>query len=309
VIGTLFSLYRRAPFWLRNAIGRSTWPLRLAMSPFSTIRIGGHSMRLDFMDNASFKYYSDRDRYEQAEINAFLGTVARNAGCVVIDVGANYGAFTLATAGALGRLGLVRKVIAIEPDPRAFAALCRSIALNGFERWIVPYRAIASDQPGEQTLFRNARSSADNRTHAVRTAPIPVRGTETVRAATIDELLEETDLSSAERFVVKMDIQGNECRALMGMERTLRSASGFVLFLEHFPFLIESAGVDLKNYLQFLASLGTDAIWEIEDERFARMSDFGAFEARTKELADMRARNLQGAGTNVVLVKGMSFIP
>jgi FkbM family methyltransferase len=266
-------------------------------------------MRLDFMDNASFKYFTDRDRYELEEITAFLGTIARNPGAVVLDVGANYGAFTLAAASALGRLELFERILAVEPDPRAFQALSRSIRLNDFGDWVVACRAIASDTSGQQTLFQNARSSADNRTHAVRTAPIRVRTVSTVRAATLDELLREHGLAAIGRYIAKMDIQGNEFRALKGMAKTLHDARGFVLFLEHFPYLIESAGVDLSEYLNFLRSLEVEAIWEIHNEGITALGDFDAFESRTRDLAQQSERHLQGAGTNMVFVKRMSFVP
>ena len=47
---------------------------------------------------------------------------------VVVDVGANWGYFTLMAAQLIGRTG---RVLAVEPDPRMFALLQRNLSLNG----------------------------------------------------------------------------------------------------------------------------------------------------------------------------------
>lgn len=67
------------------------------------------------------------------EILLLLDALAERAqglveGCVVADVGANFGCFTLAFARAVGPSGLV---LAFEPQRPIYHMLCGSIALNG----------------------------------------------------------------------------------------------------------------------------------------------------------------------------------
>ncbi len=266
-------------------------------------------MCLDFRDNASFKYFTDRDRYEHVEITAFLQAVARHPDSFVIDVGANYGAFSLTTAASLGRAGMVRRIVAVEPDGRAFAALERSVRLNGFEHWISPRRFIASDVDGEETLFENARSSADNRTHAVGAATIRVRRTTVVPAITLDRLLREEGVVAGDRLIVKLDIQGNEFRALRGMRTTLDAARGFLLFVEHFPYLVESAGLSIDGYYAFMRQLGLTDFWEVGDGSIRHLRSFDEWVDSAEQLRHARDPRLQGAGTNYILGRAMAFDP
>ena len=199
-----------------------TAPLRLALSPFSYIEMDGYRMELDFRDNASFKYWSDRRGYEAAVRNVFLSFLANNPGSVAIDLGANYGSYTLAAA-QLKTLGVIDKVIAIEPDARPFAAIKRSLEKNRWIGLVDLYRTIVSDREGSETLFLNSRSSADNRSHKVTSAPIRCSKTEEVPCTTIDHLLDASSTDLTSRFVIKMDIQGNEVRGAGWNEKGVKS--------------------------------------------------------------------------------------
>jgi FkbM family methyltransferase len=262
-------------------------------------------MVLDFMDNASFKYRADRERYEFCEITAFLASIIHNLGTYVIDIGASYGAYTLAAAH-LGRFNVCERIIAIEPDRRPYRALCRSIEENGFNDMVQLYQLIASDHEGRETLFVNARSSLSNRSHTVTTAPIRVREEYDVPCTTIDALLSSISVPLNSRFIVKMDIEGNEPRALRGMSRTLARAEGFIVFFEHCPYLIGSAGIDALEYERFLENLQVDMLFQIKDGiRFVPLEGYeGLFES-FRGLAAQVETKMDGAGGNYVLCKNM----
>jgi FkbM family methyltransferase len=308
MIKRLFKLYRKTPFWARDWVARSTWPLRLATRPFSTIRVGGYSMTLDFMDNASFKYFTDREGYEANEVDAFIRAIARNPGSYVIDVGANYGAYSLAVAAQLGRYGVFEKILAIEPDARAHSALTRSIAKNGFGGLIDLHRCIADDKMGEQTLYVNARSSADNRTHSVLSAPIRLREQYKMPSVTIDSLVRSLGYPMDSRFIIKMDIQGNEFRAFKGMKELLSRASGYLVFFEHCPFLIESAGLSLSEYHRFIEDLAPQGFVEIGPEGLIDLGSFEGFEASVDRLLRKKETLQQGAGENYIVYKNMNLL-
>jgi len=305
MINYLFSLYRRSPFWLRNIIASSTWPLKILMLPRRDIYIGGYYMVLDYRDNASFKYFVDRDKYELTEITAFLKAILYNKDAYVIDIGANYGAFCLAAA-SLGRLGLFRKIIAFEPDLRPHNALKKSISKNHFFD-IDLHNLIVSDSSTTEKIFINSRSSADNRTHRVTTAPIKVNNSYEVRSTTLDKFLLLAGIDSKSRFIIKMDIQGNEPRALRGMMSTLLSAEGFILFFEHCPYLIESAGIIEENYIDDLKFLNADFIYEVRSGSIVSLSSFSLLLTRFQELTSKVETKMQGSGSNFILVKNMSF--
>ncbi len=307
MISKLYSLYRASPFWLRTLIGNLTWPIRLVMLPFRTLRIGGYTMVLDFMDNASFKYYTDRERYEFCEITAFLGSIIHNPGTYVIDIGANYGAFTLATA-QLNRFNIFKKIIAIEPDRRAYQALCKSIEKNHFGNIVQLYQLIIGDYEGQETLFVNARSSADNRSHQVDTAPIRIREQYNVPCKTIDTLLSEISISLNSKFIIKMDIQGNEPRAFRGMSKTLASAEGFIILFEHCPYLIDSAGIDMTEFLSILKSFQIDMIFEVKSDNIVPLDGFEGLLKSFQDLTTQEETKLQGgACTSYILCKNMNL--
>ena len=274
------------------------------MLPFRTIRVDGYRMVLDFLDNASFKYYTDRERYEYSETTAFLSSIVHNPGSYVIDIGANYGAFTLAAA-QLGRLDVIRQILAFEPDRRPFRAMQKSIAVNGFGDLVRAYPMIVGDRDGQQSLFVNARSSADNRTHRVDTGSIRVRETRQVATTTIDSLLAREGIPLDSKFIIKMDIQGNEALAFRGMADVLSRAEGYLVFFEHCPYLIRSAGIDLGQYVDFLRSVPLDACFEVAAEGLVPLDGIaGLVESMHAVEGEVETR-MEGAGADYVLAKNM----
>ena len=307
IISTLFGLYRRAPFWARDLIGRSTWPLRIAMQPFRVIRVGGYWMALDFMDNASFKYYTDRERYESHEIEFLLRAAVRNPDSVMVDVGANFGAYALAAASCLGRLGVIRKILAIEPDARPAAALRRSVARNGLSAVVEVHQCLAGDVDGEETLFVNARSSADNRTHCVTSAPISVSVKRRIRSVTIDRLFTDQRIPKGSSVIFKLDVQGNEFRVFRGMAGTLSQADRFLVCFEHSPSLIRSAGLDVDEYHRYLSAIGADRFYELTDNGIVRLESFQDFLSSAEGLSAREDKRLQGAVSNFAFARGMTL--
>jgi FkbM family methyltransferase len=305
MIKYLFSLYRKSPFWLRNVIGYLTFPVKAVMFPFSSIYIGGYRMYLDYRDNASFKYFSDREKYELAEITAFLKAIIYNRETYVVDIGANYGAFSLAAAN-LCRFGLIKKVIAIEPDLRPYSALKKSLSKNCFYD-VDLYNLIIGDTSSAEKIFINARSSADNRTHNITTAPIRIQTFYEVNSVTLDQLLSQAGIEYESFFVIKMDIQGNEPRAIKGMKSTLSNAKGFILFFEHAPYLIESACIDDEEYINNLKSLEADYIYEICGGSIVHLPSFSDLSIKLRQLKLQTETRMQGSVSDFVLVKNMNF--
>jgi len=305
LISKLFGLYRKSPFWLRNIIAKLTWPIRLMMIPFRIIRIGGHSMVLDFTDNASFKYYTDRERYEYNEITLFLSCILHNPGAYVIDIGANYGAFTL-SAAHFGRFNFFKKIIAIEPDRRPYKALSKSIERNGFSNMVQLYQLIVGDREAKETLFVNARSSADNRSHELKTSPIRIRERYYVSCTTIDKLLTKISVPLNSKFIIKIDIQGNEPRAFKGMSETFAQAEGFIVFFEHCPYLIESAGMDIEDFFTFLKSLQVDMIFQVEGD-IVLLNGYEGLLKSFRELTKNKETRMEGSGSNYILCKNMDL--
>ena len=89
-------------------------------------------MVVNLSDNAAFKYLADKEQYERDLLDTVLRLMVANESTLFIDVGANYGPFSLAAAHSW-RGDTRRRVVAFEPDARPFAALMQSVRVNGFD--------------------------------------------------------------------------------------------------------------------------------------------------------------------------------
>jgi FkbM family methyltransferase len=135
------------------------------------------------------------------------------AGCVrpgmtVIDVGANYGYYTLLLADAVGEAG---HVIAVEPNPDAVALLTQSVLLNGHagRTRIVPSALGAS--AGQRLLY--VPDNEPKNAALVDRADLPAGRTLEVSTVTLDEVA----LACPRIDLVKIDAEGGEQEIVAGM--------------------------------------------------------------------------------------------
>lgn len=145
-------------------------------------------------------------------------------GDVFYDVGANVGFLSLLAAKSVGSQG---HVYCFEPQPDVLPLLTRNLEQNGFSNFDI-IEAAVSDQPGRARLELNARgrSGQAQLAHAGNGhdgARSHGRDTVDVNVVTLDELA----LPAAR--LVKIDVEGAECKVLRGMANMMR---------EHRPTLI-----------------------------------------------------------------------
>jgi FkbM family methyltransferase len=192
-------------------------------------------------DDAMHRQISATGFYELS-LSRAIARIARDEGGLLVDVGANYGYFSLLwTASRDGN-----RVVAFEPEPAVAAALRGNVALNGFEKRIEVVEAAASRMPGS---VRFRRSLADGQTgHGmVATAEVAKesddeRVYEEVRATTLDS--EVTQIPT----VLKLDVQGAEAWVLEGARKLLATRKVAHVFYE-----------DVEVLARFYEPLGTCA--------------------------------------------------
>jgi FkbM family methyltransferase len=200
---------------------------------------------------AYYLYKRYTDRFGLKLIRGAIGP-----GSVVLDVGANIGVFSDLLSKAVGPRGSVH---AFEPDPLNFQRLRRRAQKRGNIR---VYPLAASDRSGPLRLYKSASLNVDHRTYDDGSG----RETAEIEAIALD------DLFGARRVdLVKMDIQGSECRALAGMRETLGANPDAVLYVECWPYGLKKAGASGEELLDLISVLG----WrpKVIDPRDRRLTD------------------------------------
>jgi FkbM family methyltransferase len=134
-------------------------------------------------------------------------------GCVVVDVGASFGFFTLLAARLVGPTGHVH---AFEPCAEDAAALRRNLALNDLGERVTVHDAAVSDRAGSAPFVvvreRGWSHLAQRGRHPEAVA------TREVAVETLDGLLDA--LTRVD--LVKIDVEGSEAHVLDGARELLR---------------------------------------------------------------------------------------
>jgi len=156
-----------------------------------------------------------------------------NRGGSMVDVGANWGYFSLLAAAAVGREG---RVISLEPDPRQFAALQANVRLNDFSQ-IHPIPKAAGAAYGMATLAGYDEGAANRGVSRVGEADDGQPSFE-VECVPVDEVT----ASLGRVDVLKLDVEGAEQDALEGMRDGLATHRYRALFVELHPDLLRARG-------------------------------------------------------------------
>jgi len=143
-----------------------------------------------------------------------------NPGDKVIDIGANYGTYTLSMAKAVGPAGFVW---AFEPATNCAAMITQGAAANKFDHIIVERSALSS-QCGMGCLALNDHSELNALVRPERTA----QRSETVPVVTLDDCLQRYGWQDI--AFVKIDAEGEEANILKGGRNFLASLSPLIQF-------------------------------------------------------------------------------
>jgi FkbM family methyltransferase len=180
------------------------------------------------------------------EYEAFRAEV--RPGDVILDVGANVGAYSVLFGRWAGEHG---RVFAFEPEPRAFAGLTCHLELNGMAGYVRAVCAAVTDGSVDCVRLATAPSSGLARVTA-KDAEVP--DAIEVAATSIDLFCEENGLSPR---VIKIDVEGAELQALRGARRTIAArGASLVLFVEMHPAIWASSGLSADDLAGEIAAQG-----------------------------------------------------
>ena len=129
----------------------------------------------------------------------------------VIDIGANYGVYTLPMAQKVGAGG---HVWAFEPASTTAQFLAQSIAANGFSQVTLEQKAVSS-APGSAQLALHVQAELRSIVHGADSSG----GSETVSVVSLDDCMDRhrwTDID-----FIKIDAEGEESNIVKGGRRFL----------------------------------------------------------------------------------------
>lgn len=207
-----------------------------------------------------------------AEYEAFRAATPK--GGVVLDVGANVGAYALLFGQWVGPCGTV---VAFEPQPEIHRGLAAHIRLNRLEAVVRPVPSAVSDREAS-SAWLVAGSAGEARLaaasdRAADAAPPP--GTPTA-VVSLDRFCARERLQPD---VIKIDVEGWELAVLRGARELIARSPGLALFVEMHPSIWPLLGISRDDVLAELAAqqltlepltaaggdvMAEDAVWGIE---------------------------------------------
>jgi FkbM family methyltransferase len=228
-------LYRLGPVsrGLRTALNRSA-PAGLTKTKVAAGLLAGASLLLDLQSEKDYWLGT----YEMELQQAIQDLVKPDM--VAFDLGANAGYFSLMLAKQVGSGG---SVFAFEPLPANQERLRGNFALNSQSSVVLVAKAIA-DKSGSQTFHVHASDDMGKLEGSV--------GRETTYANSIQvETISLDDFVYARNNpvpdVIKMDIEGGEVLALIGMERLLAEARPLLFIETHGPEAVQMVWAALQK--------------------------------------------------------------
>jgi len=185
-----------------------------------------------------------------------------------IDIGANIGIYTLLAAKLVEANGTV---ISFEPFEKNHAQLLKNIALNGFKNIRAEKKAIDSTSDW-MTIFYDPKEANKGMASAYQTG---LSEKEKVETISLDQYLNEKEINKVDW--IKIDIEGGEYPALLGMKETLQKYKPQIIIeldpeiIAKTPYtneLISNFLIDLGYRKYFLNSIGQPVDEETEIESF-----------------------------------------
>lgn len=202
--------------------------------------VEGLVLHLDAQDSLDLSLDPNYEAFERKCLKNWI-----REGDLILDIGAHVGLFTLLMARLTGPGG---RVFAFEPCPTTFQILSENITANGFGNIRATHAAVSSTT-GKLHLHLSPENSGDHRIYSTGEQ----RSCVEVPSLALDSF---PPLEGEKVNFIKMDIQGAEMEALVGMERLLRHNPEVRILMEFWPYGLRSFGTEPIDLLWFLRERG-----------------------------------------------------
>jgi FkbM family methyltransferase len=258
-IGTGIGRFRPVGAIYRYLTGALIMPVEKRLVSVNSYKMFVHTEKNRGTDGITLQLLF-KGTYEQYTTALFKQLI--KTGMTVVDIGANIGYFTLLAASLVGEKG---KVFAFEPEPSNYALLVENIEVNGYKN-IIPLQKAVSNEAGKVKLFVDTVTSGE---HSLFKAAVE-RETKnfaeaiTVDVVSLDEFLKDNECAID---VIKMDIQGAEMMALLGMAKTIENNNDLQIFTEYWPYGLQKSGFSPQEYWNKLMQFGFKFIYSINEHK------------------------------------------
>lgn len=210
-------------------------------------KFGGFSFECSLRDNIAREVFFTGS-YEPQE-TAFVQSVLR-PGMSFVDVGSNWGFFTLMAAHLVGPKG---KIVAMEPDPRVFRKLQANVERNSLKHVTVCEVAVA-DCEGTVMLAGHDLAQENCGTSRLIENGSPAALTFQVRSCSLDSLLDQARIDYVD--LLKIDVEGAEDLVLAGMDSGLTRYRYRRILLELHPLQLAERGLTIHHIMNVLKNNG-----------------------------------------------------
>jgi FkbM family methyltransferase len=210
----------------------------------------GHFVYVDPLDEAVGAHLIARGYWESWIHKAVCDLV--QPGDHIIEVGANFGVYTLAMARLIGEEG---SLLSFEANPDLAALVERSIKFNGYAGRARLVAKAAADAPGELSFGVSRRNAGGG---TLSTDPSGL-GTDsrliTVPAARLD------DEADQDVRLIRMDAEGSEPLILRGARRLLKRPD--IVVIMEWDIIQMASRTDVPDYVAWLSGMGF-RFWKIQ---------------------------------------------
>jgi FkbM family methyltransferase len=162
--------------------------------------------------------------YFQERLEAYLFRELLAPGSIVIDVGANFGLYTILSAQAVSPTG---RVYAFEPVERAFNLLEENVRINALAGVATCYNFCIGASDGQTEFYITEDTAFSGMAFTERSRLLQ---TKDVQVRSIDSFLHEVGQSSIN--ALKIDVEGFEYAVLAGAMDTIRNSPEIAILLE-----------------------------------------------------------------------------
>ena len=217
----------------------------------------GHTMYLDKHDSLDL---SVNGIYNKLDTEIVTNHIRTND--FVIDIGAHIGYYSLIFAKLVGAHG---HVFSFEPEPSNFKLLEKNIKINNYKNITIIQKAV-SNKNTKSTLYVGQQSSGANRLYEPNKTFTQDFKTTEVDCLKLDSFL---PIVNSKINFIKIDVEGSEYNALLGMKKIIEKNSNLKIFTEFDPLAISDSGENSEKIIDFLINQGFDIF--IVDENLQKL--------------------------------------